>query len=73
MNTISFRHACFVELEARHLEVRLAHAACFRSQRHRTYMQPDFIRALATVRGVQMNKPAAEAFEVARIIVDGDA
>jgi LmbE family N-acetylglucosaminyl deacetylase len=70
MNTISFAHACFVELESRHVDAKVRHAACFRSQQHRPYMNPDFIRSLATVRGLQMNRPAAEAFEVVRVMVD---
>jgi LmbE family N-acetylglucosaminyl deacetylase len=72
MNTISFAHACFVELDPRHVERKIQHAACFRSQQHRPYMNPDFIRSLATVRGLQMNRPAAEAFEVVRVMVGVD-
>jgi LmbE family N-acetylglucosaminyl deacetylase len=68
MNTISFQHACFVPLEDRHLELKVAHAACYVSQRHRPYMQPEFIRALGLVRGVQSNRPSAEAYEVVRMV-----
>jgi LmbE family N-acetylglucosaminyl deacetylase len=70
MNTISFRHACFVPLEERHMDVKLAHAACYVSQHHRAYMHPDFIRSLARVRGVQINRDGAEAFEVIRMVAD---
>lgn len=69
MNTISFRHACFVNLEERHIEVKVRHAAAYVSQQHRTYMSEQFLRGLAAVRGVQMNTPAAEAFEVIRMVV----
>ena len=69
MNTISFRHACFVRLEARHLEIKARHAAAYVSQRHRPYMSHDFLRSLAVVRGLQMNTDAAEAFEVVRLVV----
>ena len=69
MNTISFRHACFVPLEERHMEIKIAHAACYVSQQHRPYMNPEFLRGLALVRGVQVNRPAAEAFEVIRMVV----
>ena len=68
MNTISFRHACFVPLEERHMERKIAHAACYVSQQHRPYMNPDFLRSLGMVRGVQINQPAAEAFEVVRMV-----
>jgi N-acetylglucosamine malate deacetylase 1 len=70
MNTISFRHACFVPLEERHMDLKIAHAACYVSQQHRPYMQPEFLRGLALVRGVQINRPAAEAFEVVRMVAD---
>jgi hypothetical protein len=32
-------------------------------------MSAGFLAGLATVRGVQMNAPAAEAFEVVRMVV----
>lgn len=70
MNTISFQHACFVPLEERHLAVKIAHAACYVSQQNRPYMNPDFIRSLALVRGVQINRSAAEAYEVVRMVGD---
>lgn len=70
MNTISFQHACFVPLEERHLALKVAHAACYVSQQHRPYMKPDFIRSLGMVRGVQINRAAAEAYEVVRMIGD---
>lgn len=69
MNTISFQHACFVHLEDRHMQVKVAHAAVYRSQQFRRYLQPDFIRALATVRGLQANHEFAEAFEVIRLVI----
>jgi LmbE family N-acetylglucosaminyl deacetylase len=40
----------------------------YRSQAHRNYMQEDFIRSLAKVRGVQANTEYAEAFEVYKLI-----
>jgi LmbE family N-acetylglucosaminyl deacetylase len=70
MNTISFRHACFVPLEERHMDIKIAHAACYVSQQQRPYMNPEFLRGLARVRGVQINRTAAEAFEVVRVVAD---
>ena len=69
MNTISFQHACFVNLEERHMQVKIDHASVYRSQQFRPYLQPDFIRALARVRGLQMNHEFAEAFEVIRLVI----
>lgn len=67
MNTISFQHACFIDLEPRHLDLKMQHALVYRSQAHRPYLREEFIRALAVVRGLQINRPAAEAFEVVRL------
>ncbi len=39
----------------------------YQSQAHRRYMQPDFMKALAVVRGVQCGADFAEAFEVYRM------
>lgn len=69
MNTISFQHACFVRLEERHMQVKLAHASVYRSQQFRPYLHPEFIRSLARVRGLQMNHEFAEAFEVIRLVI----
>lgn len=69
MNTISFQHACFVRLEERHMHVKLAHASVYHSQQFRPYLQPEFIRSLARVRGLQMNHDFAEAFEVIRLVI----
>ena len=69
MNTISFQHACFVRLEERHLDIKRRHAAAYVSQASRPYMQAGFLDSLAIVRGVQVNAPAAEAFEVVRMVV----
>lgn len=69
MNTVTFEHSCFVALEERHLEKKLAHAAAYRSQAFRPYFAPESIRSLATIRGLQINQPAAEAFEVIRMAI----
>lgn len=69
MNTV--RASCFpayVRLDPEHVDLKLRHAATYRSQAHRIYFDPAFIRGVATMRGVQANAPAAEAFEVVRWI-----
>lgn len=58
----------YVRLEQRHVELKVRHAATYRSQAHRPYMAEAFVRGLAVVRGVQANAPAAEALEVVRWI-----
>lgn len=69
MNTISFNHVCFVRLEERHLESKVGSLACYESQRFRSYTEPEFIRGLARVRGVQAGVELAEAFEVMRWVL----
>lgn len=68
MNTISFQHACFLELKERHVTQKVEALSCYQSQHFRNYAKSEFIWSLATVRGVQANCAYAEAFEVLRLI-----
>jgi N-acetylglucosamine malate deacetylase 1 len=68
-NAIQFHHACYVRLEERHLEAKVRLAGAYRSQQHRRYMSPEVIRSLATLRGLQIDHPAAEAFELIRLTI----
>jgi LmbE family N-acetylglucosaminyl deacetylase len=68
-NLVSFDHTAFVTLTEAHLERKIASLKEYRSQEFRPYSAGEFIRGLATVRGVQCNAPFAEAFEVLRIIM----
>lgn len=67
MNTIAFDHACFVELQAAHLQTKINALRCYESQQSRPYVGEEFIRGLARVRGVQAGVEFAEAFEVLRL------
>jgi len=67
MNTITFKHACFIKIEERHLKKKTKSLACYKSQSHRQYANEEFIRGLATIRGVQIGEEYAEAFEVLRL------
>lgn len=69
MNIIESDQTCLIELKPEHLEAKLAHARCYRSQEHRPYFRPEFLRGLASVRGLQMNVEYAEAFEVVRLCI----
>jgi len=42
----------------------------YRSQAHRSYADPDYIRSLAKVHGVTVGRPYAEVFKVARLVLD---
>lgn len=70
-NHITFPAQAFVTLEQRHLEAKWKALQEYESQVElgRPYFQRDFIMGLATVRGVQVKAPYAEAFEVVRVRV----
>jgi N-acetylglucosamine malate deacetylase 1 len=68
-NTTSFDGQSFVTLEKSHVEKKIQAASAYVSQKHRNYMNPEFIRSQAIVRGVQMNVAYAEAFETLRWVV----
>jgi LmbE family N-acetylglucosaminyl deacetylase len=69
MNTVSFEHACFIQLAESHLQAKIESMMCYASQSFRPYRDPDFLRGLARVRGVQIDAQYAEAFEVLRWIL----
>jgi LmbE family N-acetylglucosaminyl deacetylase len=65
-NNINFSTDCFISLDKRHLEKKIKALRCYKSQKHRTYISADSIRALAITRGTQLEGGYAEAFEVVR-------
>ena len=67
MNTISFQHACFVELSEAHVRRKITALACYESQQFRPYVNEEFILGLGRVRGIQAGVQYAEAFEVIRL------
>ena len=68
-NNISFSTSCFMVLEERHVVKKIEALMEYKSQAHRPYANAEFIRSLATVRGVQINTKYAESFEVLRWIL----
>ena len=67
-NNYSFHTNFFVRLTPGHLGKKTEALKAYTSQAHRNYMQEDFIRSLARVRGVQCNTELAEAFEIYKLI-----
>ncbi len=63
-NNYSFKTNFFIRISENELNKKVASLKAYQSQAQRNYMQEDFTRALAKVRGVQCNSPYAEAFEV---------
>lgn len=67
-NNYSFRTNFFMQLTPADLDRKIASLNAYGSQSHRNYMQEDFTRSLAKVRGVQCNHEYAEAFEIYKLI-----
>jgi len=67
-NQQQFNSTFFSPVSNDNLNKKITALKAYRSQAHRNYMQEDFIRSLAKVRGVQCNNEFAEAFEVYKII-----
>ena len=68
-NNFSFQNQMFVTLTDEQLEKKVAAVYADVSQRGRDYTQPEFIRSLAHVRGVQIGVPYADVFEAPRIVL----
>lgn len=67
-DTFQFPTTSFHVLQERHVEVKISALKMYKTQAHRGYVDPEFIRSLARVRGEQGHCKWAEAFEVLRII-----
>lgn len=67
-NNYSFHTNFFMRLTESDLTKKTEALKEYQSQAHRNYMQEDFIRSLAKVRGVQCNSEYAEAFELYKLI-----
>lgn len=68
-NQVTFTTNVFVTLEKRHIEAKWRALQEYHSQFElgRPYFTREFIFGLATVRGVQVKAPFAEAFEAVRV------
>jgi LmbE family N-acetylglucosaminyl deacetylase len=68
-NNFYFETTCFVTLDEVCIAKKLEALAQYESQRHRPYLNEEFIRGLASVGGTQIGSTYAEAFEVMRVIL----
>ena len=68
-NNLSFETECFIEITEDHLNRKLRALEEYKTQHGKIYMNPDFIRSLAVVRGTQIGVGFAETFEVIRWII----
>ncbi len=65
-NNYSIRTNFFVRISENDLLKKIESLKAYESQSDKSYMNPEFIRSLARVRGVQANSSFAEAFEIYR-------
>jgi LmbE family N-acetylglucosaminyl deacetylase len=68
-NNLTFTAHLFSLVETDHLDRKIRALREYRSQEFRSYAKDEFIRSLAGVRGTQIGKELAEAFEVIRWII----
>ncbi|MCK4664901.1 MAG: PIG-L family deacetylase [Bacteroidales bacterium] len=68
-NNMNFATQCFITLEEKHFNKKLAALDCYNSQKSRSYASEEFIRSLARTRGTQIGQKYAEVFEVIRWII----
>jgi LmbE family N-acetylglucosaminyl deacetylase len=67
-NNYTFDHQVYVPVEERHVQSKVRALKCYESQKHRNYANEDYIWSLATTRGIDINHPFAEVFELYRWI-----
>ena len=68
-NNYSIHTNFFVRISEDNLTKKIESLRAYESQSGKNYMDPDFTRSLAKVRGVQANASYAEAFEIYRWMV----
>jgi LmbE family N-acetylglucosaminyl deacetylase len=69
-NNISLTTTFFIKLESRHIDKKVAAIKEYKTQEDKFYASEDYLRALARVRGVQLDHQYAEAFEAIRVIIE---
>lgn len=68
-NNLTFTAHLYSVVEPDHVERKVGALREYKSQYFRSYAKDSFVRSLAEVRGTQIGRPLAEAFEVIRWIV----
>jgi LmbE family N-acetylglucosaminyl deacetylase len=68
-NNRRFSNDLFIRLTEPQLDKKIDALKCYKSQQQRAYLNEDFIRGLARVRGTQIGYLNAECFEVIRWVI----
>ena len=67
-NNLDFAYQAYIALDRRHLERKAAALACYASQQHRRYADPEYVWNLARTHGINVNRDYAEVFQVYRAV-----
>ncbi len=67
-NNFDFSYDWYAPLEQRHIDRKVAALARYASQQHRRYANEEYIRSLARIHGVNVNREHAEVFQVYRVV-----
>jgi len=68
-NNLTFTTDIFVKLEERHIKKKIEAMKQYESQNFRSYFDEKYIKALAYMRGAQVDYPFAETFELIRLLM----
>jgi len=68
-NNLNFQTQAFIDLDERHINIKIKALECYRSQKSKNYASAHFIKSLAITRGTQIGTTFAEVFEVIRWIL----
>ena len=68
-NNITFHTSSFIKLKDEHIERKIDALKCYETQKHRAYLNSDFIKGIAHTRGTQIEEKYAEAFEVMKWVI----
>ena len=68
-NNLNFTNSCFIKFGEEELTKKIQAMDCYKSQAHKGYASPEFIRSLAVTRGTQIGGGLAEVFEVLRLVI----
>jgi LmbE family N-acetylglucosaminyl deacetylase len=67
-NNFDFEYQWYVALEQGHVDLKVAALGRYASQHHRRYANAEYVRNLARMHGVNVNREFAEVFQVYRVI-----
>jgi LmbE family N-acetylglucosaminyl deacetylase len=66
-NNTRFASECFINVSEENLKTKLNAILAYKSQSHRSYVNEEFIRGLALIRGIQGGYKFAESFEIFKL------